>query len=108
MALALFIHEWMQAAFEAVDDPSELRFVVVFQQLGREILLHLEDSAQQSKVQARVNHAMIAMLTRVVPGILSESTEGDMHQVRFRFVRPLVESGEVARTSHFEANAWTW
>lgn len=87
-ALVLLVHEWMQAAVEASLVQGQKQVTVTFQQFGRDILVHVEDAAAWSEASAPVNHAIIAMTTRILPGTLAESQERDMHRFRFRFTRP--------------------
>ncbi|HEY3376154.1 MAG TPA: GAF domain-containing protein [Armatimonadota bacterium] len=87
-ALALFIHEWLLSAIAVVMQQPDTSIVIAFQQIGREVLVQIDDTAVWDTAQVSVNSAIIALVTRIVPGVVSETTEEGIHRVRFRFTRP--------------------
>lgn len=87
-ALAIFIHEWLQAILEATRADTSVVISIGFQQLGREVLVHIEDGSLWEGRQVLVNHAIIAMVTRILPGAIAETNEAGIHRIRFRFIRP--------------------
>lgn len=87
-ALIIFVIEWLITILQATDGHTEIPVTIAFQQLGKELLVHLEDAGQWQGKQASVNHAIMTIVTRTIPGTMTESFDGGLHRVRFRFNRP--------------------
>jgi hypothetical protein len=91
MAVALFVHEWFAAALDdAACNPREA-IHIAFQQLGRDVIVQIENSPAWHGRQILVNRDIIALVASILQGNVTETTEGEVHRVRLRFSLPAGE-----------------
>ena len=84
MALSLLVHEYLQAILDAAPDQPTDEILVALQQIGRDLLVHIECDADRGEKRATVNHAIIHLALQLLPGKLEESFEDGRYRVRFR------------------------